>query len=146
MKKKFFTYLSILLILAALLTACGGQNANEPATSSNEANTANSNTTNSNTTNSDTTEEEVAEPVTLRLATTDAAQSGYEEMIADFEAANPNIHIEYEILPEDTGNTIMQTQLANNNAPDIFAVTSGFAEPLGVGTLANAGYLLNLSD
>lgn len=87
------------------------------------------------------------EPVTLRLMTAASGPAGpWENLIAGFEAANPNITVEFEALPQEQYNSTLTTQLNSGNGPDLFTTTSGAVETAGATRLGQAGLLLDLSD
>ncbi|ARO15472.1 extracellular solute-binding protein [Ketogulonicigenium robustum] len=65
----------------------------------------------------------------------------YEDIIKDFEAANPGITIKFETFEATNYNTILSTALAGNSGPDIIQVRAYG----GLETVASAGYLLPLS-
>ncbi len=65
-----------------------------------------------------------------------------DEINKAFEAANPNVKIEFESAPTDQYAQILPTRLAANDAPDILGVFPGQKLRL----LSDSGYLMDLSD
>lgn len=66
--------------------------------------------------------------------------------IADFEKANPDVHIELLPIGSSGYNSVIQTQLASGTAPDVFMVFPGIGEPLMNGTLYERGLVKPLDD
>jgi raffinose/stachyose/melibiose transport system substrate-binding protein len=66
-----------------------------------------------------------------------------EEVIAAFEAENPDIDVEREAITPEDQRTVIQTRLRSDDPPDLFGYDTGagFA-----GVLASAGLLYDLSD
>lgn len=63
-----------------------------------------------------------------------------EQVIADFEAANPDVSVRYEPISGDY-NVKLQTDLAAGNAPDVFYVDAAYSKDL-----ASRGVLMPLED
>ena len=87
------------------------------------------------------------EPTTIRYSTFSAAPDHLEDldaMIAGFEAANPDVIVEVETAPFDDYFTLLQTQIAGNDAPDAFELNfESFVTFASKGTLADLGPLAN---
>lgn len=88
-----------------------------------------------------------AEPITIRYSTFSAAPDHLGEldaMIAAFEAENPDVKVEVETAPFDDYFTLLQTQVAGNDAPDAFELNfESFVTFATKGTLADLGPLTN---
>lgn len=87
------------------------------------------------------------EKVTLRYME-QAAESPQQEaaakaLIDDFNEQHPEIQVERETVTFDQQQTVIQTRLKSNDAPDVFTYGPG---PGFAGVLANAGLLLPLDD
>ncbi len=92
--KKWFSIMTILVVLVAMLSGCTG--ASQTASD---------------------------EPVTIKYMTFSAAPDHLEDldnMIAAFEAQNPNIKVEYEAVGWNDYFTKLQTVVASGKAPDTF--------------------------
>jgi raffinose/stachyose/melibiose transport system substrate-binding protein len=84
--------------------------------------------------------------VTLRLWDThqsEGATQVMDEMVAAFEAANPNIHIERDVQTVDDMRPVLRTALVSGTGPDIFYYDTG---PGFAGVLADAGLLMPLTE
>ncbi|MFD2795216.1 extracellular solute-binding protein [Promicromonospora vindobonensis] len=80
-------------------------------------------------------------PVSITFLTADP-QKNLQPAIDGFEKANPNITIEYEYVPFDQYNNLIEQRIGSGDAGvDVYAVDSG-----AVGALANKGYLEDLTD
>ncbi|MCB1970273.1 MAG: extracellular solute-binding protein [Geminicoccaceae bacterium] len=66
----------------------------------------------------------------------------YEELIADFEAANPGIHVQFQGYEASNYATILSTALSADQGPDAMMVRAYGAFE----TVAGAGYLMPLSE
>lgn len=88
-----------------------------------------------------------AEPVTLRMSLqAGAVESPYAVMAKQYAEENPNVTFEVEEVPNEQYGEVLRTQLQGGNAPDLFYVTGGNGNPHSSLPLAEAGYLLDLSD
>jgi raffinose/stachyose/melibiose transport system substrate-binding protein len=83
--------------------------------------------------------------VTLRALFPTTAQSGYQILVANFNRVYPDIHIDAQFLPSDTLSTLLVTQFAAGNAPDVFHLQAGNLSSGSVWSLAAAGRLMDLS-
>ncbi|MFJ6535181.1 ABC transporter substrate-binding protein [Paenarthrobacter sp. NPDC091711] len=87
-------------------------------------------------------------PVEILLATPAYAggdTNPYEPLMAAFTQENPNITIKLVETPNDQHGQTIRTQLQAGNAPDIFYVTAGRGINQSFGSLADAGYLEELT-
>lgn len=110
MFKKSLSILMVLLLALSIFTGCGNKANNEG--SEDVANSAD-----------EATEETVAEDVTIKYLTFSAGPDHIEDlekMIAGFEAENPNIKVEYEIVSYNDYFTKLQTVIASGTGPDTF--------------------------
>ena len=85
------------------------------------------------------------EEVTLRLLMTTTAQAATEQLVADFEKANPTIDVEDEYLPTLTIEQVLPTQIQGGSAPDLSFVQTGNTSAIGVWRLGKEGHLLDLT-
>lgn len=68
-------------------------------------------------------------------------------IIEAYAAANPDIEINVTyVAGNENAQQLLTTQLAAGNAPDVFYLNPGAGSPTSVGVLAEAGYLLDLSE
>ena len=83
------------------------------------------------------------EPTTIRYFTFSAAPDNLDAldaMIVAFEAENPDVKVEVETAPFDNYFTLLQTQVAGNDAPDAFELNfENFVTFATKGTLADLG-------
>ena len=132
--KKLLSVLSLLIIASVILTACGG---GQPAVTEPPAATEPP-ATEPAATEPPATEPPASEKIQLRwfvgLGTgTDPAQiPAQEKVVADFNAANPDIELVLEIVPYESAYATLATQIASGAGPDIIG-------PVGVGG-SNAFY------
>jgi len=59
------------------------------------------------------------EPITLRIAWMGAEYETYQTWKADFEAAHPNVTLEYQFIPYAEGPTVFNTMIEGGNPPDL---------------------------
>ena len=85
------------------------------------------------------------ETITLIVSTYNAEETSsmnfLYECIENFEAANPNIKLEYVAVPNSDYMTTYKTRFLAGDGPDIF-----FGKPRSFTDLINAGYVLDLTD
>lgn len=68
-------------------------------------------------------------------------------MIEAYAEVNPDIEINVTyVAGNENAQQLLTTQLAAGNAPDVFYLNPGAGSPTSVGVLAEAGYLLDLTD
>jgi len=80
-------------------------------------------------------------PATITLLTADP-QKNLQPAIDGFEKANPDITVEYEYVPFDQYNNLIEQRIGSQDpGVDVYAVDSG-----AVGALASKGYLVDLTD
>lgn len=115
-------------VLAASLTACGSNNGGNNANSGGEteAGTNNAAATNNGGTNAPA-EETKAENVTITFQNiypdpTDPKNGMLKKIVADYEAAHPNVKIELDSLNTDQQKLKLKTQAASKEVPDITIV------------------------
>ncbi len=126
MSRKIYTLLSLLIVAAFVLTACGGttdspNNEAEPNAENNAA-AANNNSNEGDT--SAATDEQVT--VTWWHITTDEGQAAVWQSLADsYMAAHPNVNIEITILENEAFKTKMTTVVQSGEMPDIFQSWGG---------------------
>lgn len=131
----------LILVMGLVLAACGGDVADDPTT------TVAGETTTSGAEVEDTTTTEAApEATTIRYFTFSAAPDNVDvldEMIAVFEAENPDVTVEVETAPFDEYFSVLQTQIAGGDAPDAFETNyESFVSFAANGTLADLGPMM----
>lgn len=144
MKRRILILVGVMALLAA---ACGGGASTTTTTTTAEEATAPTTTEApaEPTTTQATTTEAPAEPTTIRYFTFSAAPDNLDvldEMIAAFEAQNPDVKVEVETAPFGDYFTLLQTQIAGNDAPDAFELNfENFVSFASKGVLADLGPL-----
>ncbi|VXB49025.1 Carbohydrate ABC transporter substrate-binding protein, CUT1 family [Arthrobacter sp. 9V] len=125
--RRFLSVAALASVTALALSACGGGDANSNAPIAEETG-----------------------PVEITLATPAFTGGGagnpYLTLIDAFKAKNPNITVKLVESPNDQHGQTMRTQLQAGNAPDIFYVTAGRGNNQSFASLAEAGYLQDLTD
>jgi raffinose/stachyose/melibiose transport system substrate-binding protein len=122
--------LSILLILAFALTACGGAPATEapPPATEEPATEAPAPTEEPAATEAPATEAPAGEPVTItwwHITTKDPGLSDWQKMADDYMAAHPNVTIEITVLENEAFKTKLTTVMQSGDPPDIFQSWGG---------------------
>jgi raffinose/stachyose/melibiose transport system substrate-binding protein len=85
-------------------------------------------------------------PATLKLAALASAQPGMDKVIADWQAAHPDVKVQATYLPAgDPYTTTVSTQFSGGNGPDLVWLTAGHASPTSAQVFAQKGYLADLS-
>ena len=130
MSRKTYSILSILLILAFALTACGGAPATEapPAATEEPATEAPAPTEEPAATEAPATEAPAGEPVTItwwHITTKDPGLSDWQKMADDYMAAHPNVTIEITVLENEAFKTKLTTVMQSGDPPDIFQSWGG---------------------
>ena len=126
MKKRLFSVLLTSILAVGLLAGCGG-------TSSQDGNGSDSQQA-----------ADASEPVTIRFMDNMASEvrdKAYAEIIANFEAANPDIKIEYETVPWDQSHSKLVTLGSTGAMPDVVQV-----HPTWISEFVNAGWLVGLDS
>lgn len=132
----------LVLALGLVAAACGsgGDVADDTTTTADSGETTTTEAAGDDTT---TTTEEAPEATTIRYFTFSAAPDNLEvlgEMIAAFEAENPDVTVEVETAPFDEYFSVLQTQVAGGDAPDAFELNfENFVAFAQNGTLADLG-------
>lgn len=115
------------LLVWAMISACnaGGSSSGSGASTSDtgQSNASQSNTSESSASQPDASQDS-KEPVTLRYINWDAPEDA-NKVIQKFEAANPDINIEYESVPYDQYLTKLNTMAASNTLPDVALMNEG---------------------
>jgi len=116
MTRKIFSLISVLLVAALFLTACGAAAAAEPAAEAPAAEEA------------EAPAEAPAEKVTVtwwHISTKDPALSDWQKMADDYMAAHPNVNIEITVLENEAFKTKLTTVMQSGEVPDIFQSWGG---------------------
>ena len=87
-----------------------------------------------------------AQGVTLNVLTTSSTPALWDEIVALFEAENPNVDVRVTAAALEQHQVALLTQLAAGNPPDVMYVLPGGANPISSQPLAEAGHLADLSD
>lgn len=139
--KKRIKFISVALALLFLLSSVMLGCSTNPATTTEDTSATTDATTTEPESTSTETESAVTEPVTLSVysdASDDSIKGALTQIVADFEAAYPNIKIDLNFPGTDYEN-IMKVKMASNSLPDVFD-THGWA-------IARYGeYLADLRD
>lgn len=81
------------------------------------------------------------EPVTITMIGADPIEN-FEPVIAAFQEKNPNITVEYQNVPFDQYNNVIQQRVGGKDPEvDVYLADAG-----AIGSLADRGYLLDLSE
>ncbi|VAW04819.1 N-Acetyl-D-glucosamine ABC transport system, sugar-binding protein, partial [hydrothermal vent metagenome] len=141
--------LVLLSVLALVAAACSSSNADGTTSTTQAATTTEAPGGSESETTTTTTTPPPADkdPITIRYSTFSAAPDNLDAldaMIAAFEAENPDVKVEVETAPFDNYFTLLQTQVAGNDAPDAFELNfESFVTFATKGTLADLGPLTN---
>ncbi len=84
--------------------------------------------------------------LTVAFRTAPSGESAYQQVAEQFMAAYPQYDVKIENYPSDSYADTIGTQLQAGNGPDVFYAVAGSGATNGVVTLADAGYVLDLSD
>jgi raffinose/stachyose/melibiose transport system substrate-binding protein len=84
--------------------------------------------------------------VTLTLKGITDNRPAWQQVIADYKKANPNVTINASYAPVDDLQTSLRAQLGGGNAPDMFVVWPGNGSAMAVQQLAPTGVLADISD
>lgn len=117
MSRKICTILSLLLIAAFALSACGAPVTEAPAESPAPSEPTEASST-----------EASAEKVTItwwHISTKDPALSDWQKMADDYMAAHPNVIIEITVLENEAFKTKLTTVMQSGDPPDIFQSWGG---------------------
>jgi raffinose/stachyose/melibiose transport system substrate-binding protein len=88
-------------------------------------------------------EENTEQKIRLTMITERTDYETLEEMV---EEKFPNVELEVECFPEEQYYTVLKTRLATGNGADFLFVQPGYAGSNGVKSLAEAGYLLPITE
>lgn len=156
--KKIALLLAAVMTLSTVLTGCGGSSgassnagaASEESAASEDTSAAEDTTAAEDTAAEDTSAEEEApaageasgEPVTLTfMHDWPEYTAEFEEMVAEFEAENPNITVETQIITWDVMNQTLLTNFANDELPDVCCCWSN-----DMGQFSNMGMVLDVTS
>jgi len=126
MSRKIYMILSILLIAAFALTACGAPATEAPPAPAEPTQPAEPAATEAPAEPAMT--EEMAEPVTVtwwHITTKDPGLSDWKKMADDYMAAHPNVTIEITVLENEAFKTKLTTVMQSGDPPDIFQSWGG---------------------
>jgi raffinose/stachyose/melibiose transport system substrate-binding protein len=83
---------------------------------------------------------------TLTMKAITDNQKSWEQLIAQYKKANPDVTIKASFAPTDQLQTALRAQLGAGGAPDMFVVWPGNGSAMSVKQLAPTGLLADLSD
>jgi raffinose/stachyose/melibiose transport system substrate-binding protein len=83
---------------------------------------------------------------TLTMKAITDNQKSWEELIAQYKKANPDVTIKASFAPTDQLQTALRAQLGAGGAPDMFVVWPGNGSAMSVKQLAPTGLLADLTD
>jgi raffinose/stachyose/melibiose transport system substrate-binding protein len=135
MSRKIYMFLSLLVVLAFALTACGAPAApvvEEPAAEEPVA-------------EEPAAEEPAAEPVTVtwwHISTADIHKALWQEVADEYMAMHPNVTIEITVLENEAFKTKLTTVMQSNEPPDIFQSWGGGV----MNDYVNAGLLKDITS
>jgi raffinose/stachyose/melibiose transport system substrate-binding protein len=115
---------SLLLLPALLVAACGSGTQDEPAGGSDAAKGG----------------------TTLTLTHLTDNQPGWEAVFAEYKKVAPDVNFKASYAPVDQLQTQLRAQLGGGNAPDLFVAWPGNGSAMSVQQLAPSGLLADLSD
>jgi len=127
MSRKIYMSLSLLLIIAFVLTACGAPATEAPAQVEEPAQPAEQ-AEEEVAEEPEMAEEEMAEPVTItwwHISTKDPGLSDWQKMADDYMAEHPNVTIEITVLENEAFKTKLTTVMQSGDPPDIFQSWGG---------------------
>jgi multiple sugar transport system substrate-binding protein len=128
---------SAAMLAAGVLAGCGGSVASTDTSAAAAGSTAGSSTTTTGTASS-------VDKVTVTFWDENAGDQRtqyYQKLIADFEAENPDIHIEYLGLSSSDALSKYQTAITAGETPDVGGVNNAWFS-----TLQSMGHLVSLDD
>ncbi len=114
MTRRFFTLISVILVAAFMLVACGSVVTTQAAEAPAKEAAAPT--------------EKPAEKVTItwwHISTKDPALSDWKKMADDYMAAHPNVTIEITVLENESFKTKLTTVMQSGEVPDIFQSWGG---------------------
>ena len=136
--RRLLALLSVLVIVAA---ACSSSDTSE--TSTTQATTTTEAPGGSGSVTTTTEPPPSGEPTTIRYFNFSASPDHLDEldaMVAAFEAENPDVKVDVETGSFDNYHTVLQTQIAGNDAPDAFELRfENFVNYANNGSLADLG-------
>ena len=127
MSRKIYMILSVLLVAAFALTACGAP-ATEAPPAATEAPAQPAEPAATEAPAEPAMTEEMAEPVTVtwwHITTKDPGLSDWQKMADDYMAAHPNVTIEITVLENEAFKTKLTTVMQSGDPPDIFQSWGG---------------------
>jgi multiple sugar transport system substrate-binding protein len=131
---KLFVVVSLLLAMSMLLAACAQAATPEATAAATEPAAA-----------TEVVQPTTAEPVTIKVVsflTYDENKEGAEaQVVAAFEAAHPEIKVDFQLLPYADYFTSLKTWIAGGTAPDVASLDLAMLQEM-----AAAGSLVNLND
>lgn len=128
MSRKIYTLLSLLIVAAFVLTACGGTTESPNNETESNANAENNAAAANNNSSEDNAAADSDETVTVTWwhITTDEGQAAVWQSLADsYMAEHPNVNIEITILENEAFKTKMTTVVQSGEMPDIFQSWGG---------------------
>lgn len=126
MKKKLVSLLACIMMIALVVTGCGGKDGdgNADPTDKPEA------TDEGQTDDGKGADKEIELTLWSIATESDAFHNAYNKAIADFEAANPGVKIKHETFANESYKTTIATSVTGNDLPDIFYTWGGgFSAP-----------------
>jgi len=134
MKKKGYLWVVFFLIVALLVTACGGSGGNNNGNGGGSGNSGSGSSSSADSGSSGGSSSGGSssggssgdEKITLRIGTWEGGDGlAVQQRIAEnYMNEHPNVTIEIEAVPDQYGTKIL-TQIASNEAPDIFQIGDG---------------------
>ncbi|REE66647.1 carbohydrate ABC transporter substrate-binding protein (CUT1 family) [Paenibacillus taihuensis] len=112
----------ILLLIAAMavISACGSNNGND---SNGNSSSTNASTNGSSDASANESQEPAKDPVTIKYLTYTAnggQENTLKSMVEAFEAKNPDVKVDYEVVPYADYDTKLTTLISGGQAPDVY--------------------------
>lgn len=142
-KKKVYSALILVMAVLLILSGCGGNSANNSTGGNNGNGGSNGNGSSTGTDGNGAVSNGGGKDVTLTLYSWRPEDAdGYQAIIAEFEAQNPGIKVEFKPFKSSEYNTILNNTLITGSGVDILQLRPYDA----AAALADADYLLDVSS
>jgi len=141
MSRKIYMILSIVLVVAFALTACGAPATEAPPAAEQPAEPAQPAATEAP---AEPPMEEMAEPVTItwwHISTAEEHKALWQKLADEYMAEHPNVNIEITVLENEAFKTKLTTVMQSGEPPDIFQSWGGGV----MNEYANAGLLKDIT-
>jgi ABC-type glycerol-3-phosphate transport system substrate-binding protein len=135
MIKKGFIFGLLIVLVFSLLAACSSGGDSEQSSSNSEE---------SSSEESNTSSETPAEPVEISILFAESLLAGiHADLAKEYEAANPNVKVNVETLPDGGYFDTVRTRISTGEVPDLIQINAGHDT---TDLLDEAGYIYDLKD